>query len=194
MLGFYDGFMNVYDFDNTIYQGDSTFDFYLFCLKRHKKIITLFPSLCLWAVKFFILKKVSKTEFKENMFRFLSFAEYPKDLEDFWKTHKNNIKSWYLKNKKDDDVIISASPYFLLEPICKELGIKHLIASDVDKKTGKYSGENCHGKEKVKRYKKIFPNGEIDKFYSDSKSDTPLAEISKQAFIVHGDKTEQWKF
>lgn len=37
--------MNVYDFDKTIYYGDSTADFYLFCLKRHKKILTLAPSL-----------------------------------------------------------------------------------------------------------------------------------------------------
>ena len=29
--------MNVYDFDKTIYDGDSTADFYLFSLRRHKK-------------------------------------------------------------------------------------------------------------------------------------------------------------
>ena len=26
--------MNVYDFDKTIYNGDSTLDFYFFCLKK----------------------------------------------------------------------------------------------------------------------------------------------------------------
>lgn len=35
--------MNVYDFDKTIYAGDSTIDFYLFCLKRQPAILQL-PS------------------------------------------------------------------------------------------------------------------------------------------------------
>ena len=26
--------MNVYDFDNTIYDGESTFDFYAFCVRK----------------------------------------------------------------------------------------------------------------------------------------------------------------
>ena len=33
--------LNVYDFDKTIYDGDSSIDFYLFCLKRKKSIILL---------------------------------------------------------------------------------------------------------------------------------------------------------
>ena len=36
--------MNVYDFDNTIYDGDSSIDFYLFCLKKNKKVIYLLPK------------------------------------------------------------------------------------------------------------------------------------------------------
>ena len=47
-----------------------------------------------------------------------------------------------------DDVIISASPEILLTEICRRLGIKYLIASKVEKITGKYYGENCYGKEK----------------------------------------------
>lgn len=186
--------MNVYDFDNTIYRGDSTTDFYFFCLKRHKKIIFFAPSLAFGAIKLFVFKKGTKTEFKEKMFSFLKFADFPKDLTDFWKSHKQNIKGWYLKQQKESDIIISASPLFLLEPICKELGIKNLIASKVDYKTGKYDGFNCHGQEKVCQLEKTYPNFTIDEFYSDSKNDTPLAMLSKKAFIVHGDKITSWKF
>lgn len=186
--------MNVYDFDNTIYRGDSTADFYIFCLKRHKKNILKVPSLVFGAVKFYVFKKGTKTDFKQNMYKFLKAVNYPKDLEDFWNTHKSNIKDWYIKQQKADDIIISASPYFLLEPICKELGIKHLIASNVDKNTGVYTGINCHGKEKVRLFNINFPKENIDKFYSDSKSDTPLAEIAEKAFIVHGDHIKPWDF
>ena len=35
--------INVYDFDKTIYNGDSTIDFYLFCLKKKFSIILLLP-------------------------------------------------------------------------------------------------------------------------------------------------------
>ena len=89
--------------------------------------------------------------------------------------------------------MISASPYFLLRPICDELGIKHLIASDVDVKTGLYTGENCHGDEKVRLFKEKY-GGEIDEFYSDSHNDDPLARLSKKAFMVKGSKLTPWEF
>ena len=184
--------MNCYDFDKTIYNGDSTKDFYLFCLKRHKGIMKTFPGLIKAFTKFYVLKKGNKTDFKEKMYRFLPYINIEKDLPEFWASHKNNIKDWYYKTQREDDVIISASPEFLLEPICKELGIKYLMASKVDKKTGKYEGINCHGKEKVRRFYEMFPNGKIDDFYSDSYSDSPLAEISKKAFLVKGDELKDW--
>ena len=151
--------MNVYDFDKTIYYGDSTADFYLFCLKRHKKILTLAPSLLGAFLKFYVFKKGTKTDFKEKMYRFLTYCDTEKDVNDFWKEYIGNIKPFYLEQKKDDDVIISASPEFLLKPVCKRLKIKKLMASKVDMHSGKYSGVNCHGKEKVKRFYEAFPNG-----------------------------------
>lgn len=36
--------MNVYDFDGTIYNGDSTVDFYLYCLREH-------PGLAVYAFR-----------------------------------------------------------------------------------------------------------------------------------------------
>ena len=39
------------------------------------------------------------------------------------------------------------------------------MASKVDMHSGKYSGVNCHGKEKVKRFYEAFPDGKIDNFY-----------------------------
>lgn len=186
--------MNVYDFDKTIYDGDSTFDFYLFSLKKHKKIITLAPSLFVAFFRFYVLKKGTKTQFKEVMYRFLRYCDIENDLDKFWEIHAKKIKSFYIEQQKADDVIISASPEFLLEPICAKLGIKHLMASKVNCKTGIYSGINCHGKEKVRRFYEIFENGKIDEFYSDSYSDTPLAEIAKKAYIVKKNELTNWIF
>ena len=47
---------------------------------------------------------------------------------------------WYMKQQKEDDIIISASPDFLLRPICKRLGIHSLNASNVNIYTGKIEG------------------------------------------------------
>ncbi|MBQ4129240.1 MAG: HAD-IB family phosphatase [Ruminococcus sp.] len=183
--------MNVYDFDNTIYKGDSTRDFYLFCLKKHKKILLLLPSLGLEALKYYVFKIGNKTEFKEKMYAFLKFCDTQIDIKEFWDSHLCNIKEWYLKQKNADDVIISASPQFLLKPLEEKLNIT-VIASDVDSKSGKYNGINCYYDEKVRRFFEIYPNGHIEYFYSDHYSDEPLAKIADKAFIVDGDNILEW--
>lgn len=177
--------MNVYDFDQTIYYGDSTRDFYFFCLKRNKSIVKYLPMQGFYAIKF-ALKIMPKTKFKEKFYSFFkAIPDIDKAVAEFWESHEKNIKDWYLKQKKDDDLIISASPEFLLQPVCSRLNVG-LIASRVDKLSGETEGENCYGEEKVKRFY-LWGGGKIDKFYSDSFSDTPLALLADEAFLVKDD-------
>ena len=159
--------MNVYDFDKTIYDGDSTVDFYLYCLRLRPFIILRFPLLT--AVKYACSKKY-KQQFKERFYGFLRWIpDIDRRTELFWQTHIHGIKQFYRDIQQPDDVIISASPEFLLEPVCKMLGIQTLMASVVDKNTGRYSGINCWGDEKVRRfYEKFGKSARIDCFYSDS--------------------------
>ena len=184
--------MNVYDFDKTIYHGDSTAHFFIYCLKTQPSVWKWLPYQGICAIQF-ALKLMEKTAFKQRFYRFLtSVKDIDKTVENFWEIHKKNIKPFYFKTQKPDDVIISASPYFLLEPIINQLGISVLMASNVDKNTGKYTGINCHGKEKVRRFYEMYPNGVINQFYSDSLSDSPLAEIAQEAFLVKGFDILQW--
>ena len=185
--------MNVYDFDRTIYNGDSTVDFYFFCLKRHKKILLLLPSLFFAFLRFYCFKIGDKTQFKEKMYRFLKYCDIDRDLDDFWTIHDKKIKKWYLNQQKNDDVIISASPEFLLCPLEKSFNF-NVIGSKVDKFNGKYSGTNCYYEEKVVRFKEAYPKGTIDGFYSDHYSDEPLAVIANKAYIVNGDSIYEWDF
>lgn len=115
-----------------------------------------------------------------------------REIKCFWNKNEYKIKGWYKEKKKDDDVIISASPEFLLLEICTRIGIRNLIASKVDEKTGKYLGKNCYGKEKEVRFYQKFPNGIIDEFYSDSYSDEPMAKLAKKSFIVSKDVIKKW--
>ena len=184
--------MNVYDFDNTIYDGDCSIDFFLFCLKKHPQVVVYLPSQIFALIKY-KLCIFSKLKFKEEFFSFLQSLNLPEnDVKTFWNTNRYKIKSWYLNQKKDDDLIISASPDFLLNEICNRMNISNLIASEVDIKTGKFKSNNCYGREKRRRFEEKYPDDIIDKFYSDSESDHYLAHIAVKAFIVKGNNIEDW--
>ena len=58
---------------------------------------------------------------------------------------------------------------------------------ELDAKTGEI-GEICYHNNKVKMFKKVYGDAEIDEFYTDSMSDKPLMDISKTVFLVDGDK------
>ena len=135
----------------------------------------------------------SKLQFKEKFYSFLKgIKDVDSMVELFWNENQDKIKDWYLKSKEESDVIISASPEFLLNNICRRIGIKHLIASEVNKNTGICEGENCYGEEKVLRFKKYFEKGEIKKFYSDSLSDAPISLMASERYIVNGNNILPW--
>ena len=187
--------MNVFDFDKTIYNGDSTADFCLWLIKRYPSVSLDFIS-NLGVVLRYKRGKISKTEMKENLYKCLRrVPDMDAELALFWDKHMKNIEKWYLDIKREDDVIISASPEFLLTECCKRLGIKHLMASRVDSRTGKYDGLNCYGAEKPKRFDEYFGASErekIEAFYSDSYSDAPLAVIAKNAYLIKGHNPTTW--
>lgn len=99
-----------------------------------------------------------------------------------------------MKTKHDKDVIISASPEFLLKPITDELKVMKLLGSRVDIKTGKFKGLNCHGEEKVKRLNKEYHDYEVISSYSDSLSDIPILKLAKKQYIVKKDKLIKVKY
>ena len=185
--------VNVYDFDGTIYNGASSVDIYFFLLKRYPKLIAFFPKQMLGIVKY-KLHLSSKEEMKEMYFSFLKGVRTDKTfVDDFWKQNQNKIKEWYLKQKRKDDVIISASPEFLLKPICDILGIDNLIATKVELSSGKFLSKNCQGAEKVVRFEEIFSEAEIEAFYSDSKSDTYMAKLATKAFLIKNNRIIDWE-
>ncbi len=184
--------MNVFDFDGTIYDGDSTKDFFFYCLKHYKQIRGhIFPVI--WYGAGFGLRIIKKKVFKQKLLSFVSKIEdIDKAVNDFWEVNQKKIKKFYLEMKQNTDIIISASPEFLLKPICDKLGVT-MMATRVDNKTGLFDGENCHGQEKVRRLLEVYPDADIDEFYSDLYCDTPLARLAKKAFIVKGEKLTPWK-
>lgn len=184
--------MNVYDFDHTIYRGDSTLDFWKWSIPRHPLILLTLPRALLAAASF-KLGLCSRNQFKETFYRFLRYIpDIECDIHVFWDWQISLIEPWYCRQQSGDDVIISASPEFIIGPACQRLGV-HWIASEVDQKTGKLLGENCRGMEKVCRFRQSYPQENIEQFYSDSRSDSPMAELAQEAYIVKKGNIRKWR-
>lgn len=184
--------MNVYDFDGTIYDGDSSIDYFLFCLKKNRGMITKVSNI-VWKGVLYKIGYITKQEFKSIFFGVIcKHTSWENDLQQFWEEKQYKIKKFYYENAQPEDVIISATPEIILKPICNKLGIKYLIASVIDGKTGEFLGQNCYGNEKVQRFFQYFPQGNIEDFFSDSLSDKPMAEIAQRAFLVKKNKISPW--
>ena len=185
--------MNVYDFDGTIYKKDSSVELYKFVIKRKPYLLLCcLPKQVLALVKY-KLRLISKEKMKESYFSFLNYVKSNKMIDMFVEKEMKNINQWYYDRQDISDVIISASPLFLIERFANNLGVQNVLATEIDIRTGKFLSKNCYGEEKVKRFYVQFPKGNIDEFYSDSKSDLPLASIAKSPFWVKGDNICKWK-
>ena len=183
--------MNVYDWDKTIYDGDSSIDFYKFNLKNNPKIITYWPKQ-LKASMLYKSGKISKTQMKTVFYEyFKAIGNIDEAVQEFWKLHEHKIKGWYYAQQRHDDLIISASPDFLLRPMMAKLGVA-LIASNVNKMTGENVSENCYGSEKVRRMKALYNLEDMESFYSDSYSDDPLAQHAQESFLVVKNELRPW--
>lgn len=182
--------INAYDFDQTIYDGDSSVDFYFFCLEKNKKILLQLP-VQIKATIMYLFRIINKTEFKEKIFSYLQRVENVDEcISDFWLINYKKIKEWYIDQRKSTDVIISASPEFLLKPLEKYLNVK-VIGSIVDKNTGKFESLNCHDSEKVRRYKEKYKK-KIKCFFSDSiKADRPMFELAEEAYLVNKNRVKK---
>ena len=187
--------MNVYDFDRTLFPSDSPVKFYSYCKKKYPKIWKHFPG-GITKMILYKFKMFTWTEVMEKIFEFMKYLPDPlAEVEAFWDENEHKIHHWYKDIQKEDDILITATPRFMIEPIAKRLGIKHVIATELDLKTYKVKGVDCTGIEKVRRFREEYPDGEIDSFYSDSFSDTPLAKIAKNAYMVHrGGRISEWNF
>ena len=184
--------MNVYDFDKTIFYPDSSYQFFFFCLKKHPaSVLPVLPKSLHLAIRY-RRGEIDAKPLKQQLFSFLRrLDDVEQVVNEFWRSKRHKLLKWYLSQKKSDDLIISASPEFLLAPIAQELGVR-LIATKMDRRIGMIEGANCHDHEKVNRLRAEYPDEKIEAFYSDSLSDTPLAALAEKAYLVKKSKMIPW--
>lgn len=177
--------MNIYDFDNTIFKGDSSSKFIKYSLVRHPiKVLK-----CLFKVIPLYLKNSEFDIIKSELFSFVKYIDNFDDYMDkFINKNLKYIKKFYLDNQKDNDLIISASFDFIIERFCNKLNIKNVISSKYDIKNGCIIGKNCKGIEKVKEFNKLYKGNIVNNAYSDSLSDIPMLKLANNAYLVKNNK------
>lgn len=128
-------------------------------------------------------EKITEAELQRKFFSYLTLIDdFDEQIERYWNKNEKRNVPWYLAQKKPDDLIISASPSCIIEPIAKRLGV-NFMATEYDREYGVYLNNMMYAKEKAKY---IFDHGfpMIDNFYSDSLADTPLALCAEKAYLV----------
>lgn len=184
--------MNVYDFDKTLYPRDSTLEFYLASLLRHPSFLLDLPKALLMALRH-KRGKISTEAAREAFFASFRRLKSPEaEAERFWEKRKERLFPFYREIRREDDVIISASPEFILRPIARHAAFGTLIASRLDADFRYEEDGRCYGESKPRRFYELFPDGKVQAFYSDSLSDTPMARLAEQAYLTKGGKPLPW--
>ena len=129
----------VYDFDKTLYDGETGVNFSVFYLKKYPVRSILFMMGYSKDLIFYLLKIIDLRALKERYFEFLerhSKEEVEELVARFWETKRHKIYSWTReeleKNKKECEMVIvsSASPLFLIENFLLSLGYDKVFGID----------------------------------------------------------------
>lgn len=179
--------MKVFDFDNTLYDGESSLDFFLFCLRRKKSLIKYLPAVLINLIRYKAGRAGLDTvyEFGGRMMKvFFENRRYADTLvEEFCSKNAHKLKPELMRLVSEKDTIISASPRFLLEGFADRINTKNLICTETKGNKVEFL---CYGKNKVKAFREYFGGTLIDEFYTDSVSDAPMMCEARRAFMVKG--------
>ena len=188
--------MKVFDFDNTLYDGECSLDFFMYCLKKKKSLLKYMPAVTAKALKYKAgLVSIDEVyEFVDEML--VVFFDNLENLEEhvkcFWELNSKKLKKSFLEKISEDDAIISASPRFLFDGIASRLRTSNILCTEIDMENQKIE-YLCYSQNKVKAFKEHFESVEIEEFYTDNMNDMPLIELAKTAYLVKGNNISKIK-
>lgn len=173
---------DLYDFDGTVFNGESGIEFLRFCIKRHPKLIKYLPKQAARALRMLFPNGNRSDKFKEKLYCYLKDIDAEREAELFWDENAHKMNDWFKPNEHDVPVVIcSASPLFQIKPICDRLGVDLVIATELDPKTGKMSDKNCKGENKTEYIKKYAPEYVFRDVYTDNiVTDAPILKLASR--------------
>lgn len=188
--------MTVYDFDNTIYRGESSVDFFRFCLRKKPSLVRFLPVI-FWKLLRYKRCRTSADEiirWGEHVMQ--DFLRTVDDIDglicEFWDRNEDKIKDFYKMQQQPDDLILSGSAEPLLAEICRRLGVRRYIGTRIDLRLGKVEFL-CFKENKVRVFLDAYPTATVDAFYSDSLHDLPMMRLARKAYLVKGNRILRWE-
>ncbi|MCL2299696.1 MAG: haloacid dehalogenase-like hydrolase [Firmicutes bacterium] len=179
--------MNVYDFDNTLYDGESGLQFFVFYLRKNPALLRYLPRAAVGILNYkrglVTLDQVAERYAAQMKPFFESIKDIPGDMREFWDKHEHSIRPFYKALQRPDDLVISAGPEQSLREICGRLGVRHYIGSVINEDTRTFEFI-CFRENKVRAFRERWPGQGIDDFYTDSMNDKPLMDLAQRVFMV----------
>jgi len=185
----------LFDLDNTLLAGDSDYEWAQFLIDIGVLERETYEAR---NDEFYRQYKAGQLDIHEFLdFQLAPLARYPRATLDQW--HAEYMASRILpvigeaaralvaRHASDLRAIITATNSFVTGPIAREFGVEHLIATDPEEESGRFTGRvhglPCFREGKVKRLDAwLASRGEALErydeswFYSDSMNDQPLLE------------------
>lgn len=186
----------LFDFDGTITTKDTLIEFIRY-YHGNTKLLTGFLILSPILVSYKV-GIIPNWKAKEILLRYFFHGEPVSEFNEKCTTFAKicipkllrpqaiNTIETHLKNN-DEVVVVSASPENWVKPWCDAQNIKCLatqleISNDII--TGKISGKNCHGPEKVTRIKSCLELSSFDEIfaYGDTSGDKPMLALAHRKY------------
>jgi len=199
----------LFDLDNTLLSGDSDYEWAQFLIERGVLERAEYEAR---NDRFLLQYKAGSLDIHEFLeFQLAPLARYPREKLDEWhgefmRTRIAPIirakgKELVRRHTRHGDLcaIVTSTNAFITAPISREFGVKHLVATELEVKdgrfTGKPSGTPCFREGKITRVEewlagqgRILASFTAIWFYSDSQNDLPLLEYVTHPVAVDPDE------
>lgn len=188
--------MQVFDFDNTLYHGESSYDFAKYIISKHKNLLFLFPNI----FQILFLYKICKIDingFTSKVEKIVKKSLPYKNevislIKDFWLKNAYKLDFDMIAKIHKEDVILTACPDFLIEGMEEALHTNHILCTVTDLDAGRILYLNFK-ENKVNSFFQKYPHAKITNFYTDSYNDQPFMDVAKHVYLVKNGKCMQIK-
>lgn len=199
----------LFDLDNTLLSGDSDYEWAQFLIERGVLERAEYEAK---NDRFFRQYKAGRLDIHEFLdFQLRPLALHPREALDAWHAEFMRTKVQPMIRRKGLDLvrrhlakgdlcaILTSTNAFITSPIARQFGIEHLLATNLEVRSGKFTGKPsgipCFRQGKVTRLAewlgdrgRTLASFETSWFYSDSQNDLPLLERVTNPVAVDPDE------